>query len=119
VQISTCACLYFFCFVATPVLTTLSQSLNAVLGDSVSLTCTSENSPPDTFIWMKDGIELQNNIVTTSVTHTSTLAVFQSTYSIVNFSSSDIGTYTCTITNPIGTDSLNISLDTIFGKQLL
>ena len=67
---------------------------------------------------MKDGVELQNNIVTTSVTYTSTVAVFQSTYSISNFSSSDTGTYTCTITNPIGTDSLNISLDTIIGKQV-
>ena len=107
-----------FYVIVAPVLSTLSQIVNAVLGDSVSLTCTSQGSPPDTFIWMKDGVELQNNIVTTSVTYTSTMAVFQSTYSIDNFSNSDTGTYTCTITNPIGTDSLNVSLDTIIGKQV-
>ena len=67
---------------------------------------------------MKDGIELQNNSITTSVTHTGSAAVFQSTYSISNISSSDIGTYTCTVTNPIGSDSLDIVVDAIVGKQV-
>ena len=102
-------------FIASPILTTQSQNVNSTLGDSVSLTCTSEGSPPDTFTWVKDGIELQNNIITTSVTYTASAAVFQSTYSISNFSSSDIGTYTCTVTNPIGNASLDIVLD---GKQM-
>ena len=101
-------------FIAPPVLTTTSQTIHAALGDSVSLTCTSEGSPPDTFTWMKDGIELQNNINITSVTHTGSAAVFQSTYSISNISSSDIGNYTCTVTNPIGSDSLEIVLDNLF-----
>ena len=105
-------------FIASPVLTTPSQSVNSTLGNSVSLICTSEGSPPDIFTWMKDGIELQNNSITTSVTHTGSAAVFQSTYSISNISSSDIGTYTCTVTNPIGSDSLDIVVDAIVGKQV-
>ena len=108
-----------YIYVAAPVLTTPLQTIHTTLGDSISLICTSEGSPPDTFTWMKDGIELQNNIITTSVTYTGTTAVFQSTYSISNFSSSDIGTYTCTVTNPIGSDSLEISLNAISGKQIL
>ena len=105
-------------FIAPPVLTTPSQSVNSTLGNSVSLTCTSEGSPPDTFTWMKDGIELQNNIITTSVAYTGSAAVFESTYSISNFSSSDVGTYTCTVTNPIGSASLVIVLDALVGKQV-
>ena len=104
-------------FIAPPVLTTTSQTIHAALGDSVSSTCTSEGSPPDTFTWMKDGIELQNNIITTSVTHTGSAAVFQSIYSISNFSSSDIGTYRCTVTNPIGSDNLDIVLDALFSTS--
>ena len=104
--------------IASPVLTTPSQNVYAALGDSVSLSCTSEGSPPDTFAWMKDGIELQSNINTASVTYTGSAAVFQSTYSISNFSSSDIGTYTCTVTNPIGKASMDISLDALVGKQV-
>ena len=101
-------------FIAPPVLTTTSQTIHAAQGDSVSLTCTSEGSPPDTFTWMKDGVQLQNNINTTSVTYTGSVAVFQSTYSISNISSSDIGNYTCTVSNPIGSDSLEIVLDNLF-----
>ena len=105
-------------FIAPPVLTTTLQTIHAALGDSVSLTCTSEGSPPDTFTWIKDGVQLQNNINTISVTYTGSAAVFQSTYSISNFSSSDIGTYTCTVTNPIGSASLDIVLDDLLSEQV-
>ena len=105
-------------FIAPPVLTTTLQTIHAALGDSVSLTCTSEGSPPDTFTWIKDGVQLQNNINTISVTYTGSAAIFQSTYSIINFSSSDIGTYTCTVTNPIGSASLDIVLDDLLSEQV-
>ena len=36
--------------------------------------------------------------------YTSTSAVFQANYSIDNVTASDSGTYTCNVTNPIGSD---------------
>jgi len=66
----------------------------------------SEGSPPDTFTWMKDGVILNSTIFTT-VTHTSTAAVFHTEYNISRVTANDSGTYTCTVTNPIGSDLRN------------
>ena len=81
---------------------------------NVTLSCTSSGSPPDTFTWIKDGdpTVLQSNNITT-VTHTNTNAMFRSDYTI-NIKSN--GTYTCTVTNPIGSD--NYSITVIFRKLL-
>ena len=42
--------------------------------------------------------------------HTSTSAVFHADYSIDYVTTSDNGTYTCTVTNPIGDDSATITV---------
>ena len=42
--------------------------------------------------------------------YTNTSAVFRSDYSIVNVTESHSGTYTCNVTNPIGTDSATITV---------
>ena len=44
------------------------------------------------------------------MTHNSTSAVFRAYYSINSVSISDSGTYTCTVTNPIGSDSVTITV---------
>ena len=79
---------------------------------NVTLSCTSSGSPPDKFTWIKDGdpTVLQSNNIT-NVTHTNTNAVFRSDYTI---SIKSNGTYTCTVTNPIGSDSYSITV--IFRK---
>ena len=81
---------------------------------NITLFCTSSGSPPDTFTWIKDDdpTVLQSNNITT-VTHTNTNAVFRSDYTI---NISDNGTFTCTVTNPIGSD--NYSITVIFCKLL-
>ena len=58
---------------------------------------------------MKDGTVLdpQPNVVT--LAHDSTTANFQTNYTINNFTTSDSGTYTCSVTNPIGSDNKSIS----------
>ena len=43
-----------------------------------------------------------------AVDHTSTSAVFRAYYSIGNVTMSDSGSYTCTVSNPIGNDSATI-----------
>ena len=96
-----------------------SSSLSAadiVLGSNITLTCTSSGSPPDTFTWIKDGVPVTQSTDITTVTYTNTMAVFSSSYTISNVRVSDNGTYTCTVTNPIGSDNDDF---TIYIRKLL
>ena len=93
---------------AAPVITSSSSSLSAV---GITLTCTSSGSPPDTFGWMKDDVPVTQFANITTVTYTDTTAVFNSSYTISNVSVSDNGTYTCTVTNPIGSDNFNFTVN--------
>ena len=82
----------------------------APINSSFTLSCTSEGSPPDTFTWQKDDdpAVLQSSII--AVDHTNTSAVFRADYTIDSVSTSDSGLYTCTITNPLGSDSATIAI---------
>ena len=85
----------------------------AAVGFPLTLSCTSQYSPPDTFTWRKDNdpTVLQSTSIT-AVDYTSTSAVFRADYSIDNVTTSDNGTsYTCTVTNPIGSYSWTIRVD--------
>ena len=75
------------------------------MGSSLTLSCTSRGSPPDTFTWRKDSDPIVQSTNITTVTHDSTSAVFRADYSINSVTTNDSGTYTCTVTNPIGNDS--------------
>jgi len=86
------------------------STVTVVIGDSLTLSCTSQGSPPDTFIWMKDGTLAPLTPTLSTVTHDSTTAEFQSDYIITNVTKSDNGTYTCTVTNPIGSDHKTITI---------
>ena len=100
-----------FLYTAAPVINTLSSStVTVTIGSSLTLSCTSRGSPPDIFTWRKDNdpTVLQSTSIT-AVNYTSTSAVFHADYSIDNVTTSDSGTYTCTVTNPIGSDSTTIT----------
>ena len=86
-----------------------SSTVTVTVGSSLTLSCTSRDSPPDTFTWRKDNdpTVLQSTSIT-AVDYTNTSAVFRADYSIDNVTTSDSGTYTCTVTNPIGSDSTTI-----------
>jgi len=93
-----------------------SSSTAIVVGDeSLTLSCTSQGSPPDAFTWMKDSTPAPLTPTLTTVTHNSTTAEFRSDYTINSVTTSDSGKYTCTVTNPIGSDSYDI---TVNGKVL-
>ena len=93
------------------------NTMTVNVGDHLTLSCTSRGSPPDTFTWRKDnGPVLQST--TTPVTYTSTSAVFRADYSIDSVTTSDSGTYTYTVTNPIGSDSATITV-VVTGKLLI
>ena len=104
--------------VATPVIDTPSPSnITIGVGSIVTLSCISHDSPPDVFTWRKDDGPVVESTSITAVTHTSTSAVFNASYSIDNITTSDSGMYTCTVTNPIGSDSANFSI-TVVGMSI-
>ena len=87
-----------------------SSTINVNLGDPLTLNCTSQGSPPDTFTWMKNGVPVTQSTSITEVTYNDTSAVFRADYSIDNTATSDSGTYTCNVTNPIGSDNATITV---------
>ena len=105
-------------YTAAPTMDTPSSSTVIVnIGSSLTLSCTSRGSPPGTFTWKKDnGPELQSTI--TPVTYNDNSAVFHADYSIDSVTTSDSGTYTCNVTNPIGSDSATITVK-VTGELLL
>ena len=82
----------------------------ALLDYPLILSCTSRGSPPDTFTWRKDSGPIVQSTSITTVTHTNTSAVFRAEYYIYHVTTSDRGTYTCTVTNPLGSDSETITI---------
>ena len=105
-------------YTASPVIDPISpNSMTINVGDHLTLSCTSRGSPPDKFTWRKDnGPVLQST--TTPVTYNENSAVFRANYSIDSVTASDGGTYTCTVTNPMGTASAVITVNVI-GKLLI
>ena len=107
-------------YAAAPAIDTPSSSTVTVnVGDPLTLSCTSQGSPPDTFTWRKDNdpTVLKSTDIT-AVDYTSTSAVFRADYSIDSVTTSDSGTYTCNVTNPIGTANATITVEVI-GELLL
>jgi len=89
----------------------LPSTVTVFVGDPLTLSCTSQGSPPDTFTWMKDGTPAPLTSTLTTVAHNSATAEFRSDYTINSVTTGDSGTYTCTVTNPIGSDSHNIAVN--------
>ena len=87
-----------------------SSSKTIAIGSSLTLSCTSQGSPPDTFTWRKDSGPIVQSTNITTLNHTYDSAVFRADYTIDNTTTSDSGTYTCTVTNPIGTDNKTINV---------
>ena len=56
---------------------------------------------------MKDGVKINSTNITT-ISQTSTTSIYRSDYMINSFITNNIGTYTCSVKNPIGNDSHNI-----------
>ena len=93
---------------------TLSSSTVTVdVGSPLTLNCTSQGSPPDIFTWQKDDdpTPLQSTSIA-AVDHTSTRAMFRAEYTIPIVTLNNNGTYTCTVTNPIGSNSSTITVTT-------
>ena len=86
------------------------STITVPVNSPLVLGCTSQGSPPDTFTWQKDHGPILQSTGITAVEHTSTRAVFRAYYIIDNVTTSDSGTYRCTVTNAIGSDSATITI---------
>ena len=103
----------FYSYIAQPIVNTNTSSLpvqDISFGHQLVLSCVSSGSPPDIFMWMKDGVPITNFSSVTALNYTNTSAVFSTNYTISNLSISDMGIYTCVVRNPIGSDSKNINI---------
>jgi len=107
-----CLCLCLFCFLFHPV----SPNVISVTyqEEAHTLTCVSTGSPATTVSWGKDGVPLSIDGSTYQLTQTITDRV-SSTYSNVLTVSETAptgiaGTYTCTVSNDLGTDSSNVTV---------
>ena len=92
---------------ASPTITSLTYEEEAR-----TLTCVSTGSPATTVSWVKDGVSLSIDGSTYQLTQTITDRV-SSTYSNVLTVSETAptgiaGTYTCTVSNDLGTDSSDV-----------
>jgi len=94
-----------------------SSTITVAVGSSLTLSCTSQGSPPDTFTWRKDNGPMIQSTSITNVTHNNSNAVFRANYFINSTTASDNGTFTCTVTNPIGSDDKNITV-IVVGKYI-
>ena len=90
--------------------TPLTYTVTLPAGSSLNLNCTSRGSPPDTFTWRKDGDSIIQSTNIIALTYDVNSAVFRADYSIDSVTTSDSGSYTCTVTNPIGSDSVMITV---------
>ena len=101
-------------YTATPMIDLPSLStITVAVGSFLTLSCTSRGSPPDTFTWRKDSGPLLQSTSIATVEHTSTTAVFRANYSIDSVTLENSGSYTCTVTNPIGSDSETLTVTVI------
>ena len=94
-----------------------SSTVTVGVGSPLIISCTSRGSPPETFTWRKDGGQIAQSTNITKVIHSDTSAVFCADYFINSVTKSDNGTYTCTVTNPIGSDSETITVNVTVGKH--
>ena len=93
------------------------STVTIVVGSPLTLSCTSRGSPPDTFTWRKNSGPILQSTSISTVTHTDTSAVFSVNFVVNSATTSDSGTYTCTVTNPIGSDTETITVNVV-GKNL-
>ena len=94
-------------YTVAPVIDTPLSPILVAIDATLTLSCTSQGSIPDTFMWRKDNdpTVLQSNSIS-AVEYNR----FRADYSIENVTTNDNGTYTCTATNHVGSDSVTITV---------
>ena len=79
----------------------------------LALTCTSTGSPATTVTWTKDGATLTVDGATYSMTQTVTdrrTSTYENVLTISSDATSIVGDYTCTVSNALGSDSVDFTI---------
>ena len=105
-------------YLVTPMINSEVMNQTQNEGDTASFTCQATGEPVPTISWYFNGAILVNgmeHMISIMALNTTTI---NSTLTIMNVQSSDVGTYTCDATNIISTDTSSGVL-TVNGKLLL
>ena len=87
-------------------------------GDTASFTCQATGQPVPTISWYFNGTLLVNGMEHMISMMSLNTTTNSSTLTIMNVQSSDVGTYTCNVTNVISTDNSSGVL-TVNGELLI
>ena len=74
-------------------------------GDTASFTCQATGEPVPTISWYFNGVLLVNGMKHMIPMMSLNTTTINSTLTIMNVQSSDVGTYTCNTTNVVSTDT--------------
>ena len=109
-----------FSLIAAPKLDRTSSVVRVISGFSLTLSCISRGSPPDSFTWWNNGFQINQSTNITAITHTNNTAIFRSDYYIDAVTTDNGGVYICNVTNPIGSDSKAVTVNVagMFGTWL-
>ena len=95
----------------SPNVTAISTNQEVTSPDPVSFTCTVDSYPSSNITWLHNGAEVQAAPprVTISTVQVDSRTQ-ESTLTLLNTTSEDIGTYTCSAVNGEGSDSMTTEL---------
>ena len=107
----------FYLHIDPPILTIFpSANRDVVMGETLSATCRATADPHASFLWFR-GDQLLNNMnqshITVSVLLTSDSMTTSSGLKVANFTSKDIGVYSCVAVNILGNDSRSFQVNTV------
>ena len=94
-----------------------TQILNE--GSTLDLECMFDSIPPPTSVFLRDGMPLNDSDprITVETMHTSTNNGI-STLTIADIRGEERGAYSCTLTNVVGTSSVDITDIVVYGKYI-
>ena len=103
-----------------PVVTAISANQVVTSSDPVSFNCTVDSYPSSNITWLYNGAEVQAAPprVTISTVQVDSRTQ-ESTLTLLNTTSEDIGTYTCSAVNDVGSDSMTTELRVLGEYTLL
>ena len=97
-----------------PVVTAISANQEMTSPDPVAFSCTVDSYPSSNITWLHNGAEIRAAPprVTISIVQVDSRTQ-ESTLTLLNTTAEDIGTYTCSAVNDVGSDSMTTELQVL------
>ena len=103
-----------------PIVTDISANQTVTSPAPVSFSCTVDSYPPSNITWLHNGAEVQADSPRVTI---STVQVDnrtqESTLTLLNTTAEDIGTYTCSAVNGVGSGNMTTELQVLGELALL